>query len=45
VIARVALQPRPTWRQNTSRPTPYGETTPMPVMATRAPFADGIGFL
>ena len=36
VIARVALQPRLTWRQNRSRPTPYGDTTPMPVIATRA---------
>src|SRR5689334_11383498 len=35
VIARVALQPRLTWRQKLSRPTPYGETTPMPVIATR----------
>ena len=35
VIARVALQPRLTWRQKQSRPTPYGDTTPMPVIATR----------
>jgi hypothetical protein len=35
VMARVALQPPLTWRQKRSRPTPYGETTPMPVIATR----------
>ena len=35
VIARVPLQPAVTCRQNRSRPTPYGETTPMPVIATR----------
>jgi hypothetical protein len=31
----VALQPLRTWRQKQSRPTPKGDTTPMPVMATR----------
>jgi hypothetical protein len=36
VIERVALQPRLTFCQNRSRPTPYGETMPMPVIATRA---------
>ena len=35
VIARVALQPRLTWLQNRSRPTPKGDTTPIPVIATR----------
>jgi hypothetical protein len=34
-IVRVALHPRLTWRQNWSRPTPNGDTTPMPVIATR----------
>ena len=34
-MLRVALQPRLTWRQKQSRPTPYGDTTPMPVIATR----------
>ena len=34
VIARVALQPRRTFCQKRSRPTPYGDTTPMPVIAT-----------
>ena len=34
-IARVALQPRRTWRQKQSRPTPNGDTTPIPVIATR----------
>jgi hypothetical protein len=34
-MARVPLQPRRTWRQKQSRPTPKGETTPIPVMATR----------
>src|SRR5688572_27375179 len=36
-MLRVALQPRLTWRQKQSRPTPYGETTPIPVIATRGP--------
>src|SRR5204863_3961936 len=36
-IARVALQPRLTCVQKRSRPAPNGETTPMPVIATRAP--------
>jgi hypothetical protein len=35
VMARVALQPRLTQDQKRSRPTPYGETTPMPLMTTR----------
>src|SRR5580765_3282042 len=35
VIARVALQPAVTHSQNRSRPTPNGETTPMPVITTR----------
>ena len=35
MMLRVALQPRLTCRQKQSRPTPYGETTPMPVIATR----------
>src|SRR5260221_10551253 len=35
VIARVALQPRVTWVQKRSRPTPYGDTTPIPLIATR----------
>ena len=35
VIARVPLQPRRTWSQKRSRPTPNGETTPMPLMTTR----------
>jgi methanethiol S-methyltransferase len=34
-MRRVPLQPRLTCRQKHSRPTPYGETTPMPVIATR----------
>ena len=34
VIARVPLQPRRTCSQNRSRPTPNGETTPIPVIAT-----------
>jgi hypothetical protein len=34
-IARVALHPRVTCVQNRSRPTPYGDTTPMPLMTTR----------
>src|SRR4051812_1308869 len=37
VMVRVALQPRLTQVQKRSRPTPYGETTPMPLMTTRAP--------
>jgi hypothetical protein len=36
VIARVALQPRLTHSQKRSRPMPKGDTTPMPVMTTRA---------
>ena len=35
VIARVPLQPRLTCSQKRSRPTPNGDTTPMPVMTTR----------
>ena len=35
VIARVPLQPPLTWSQKRSRPTPNGDTTPMPVMTTR----------
>src|SRR5688572_21077244 len=35
VIARLALQPRVIQHQNRSRPTPYGETTPMPLIAPR----------
>ena len=35
MIARVPLQPRLTWSQKRSRPTPNGETTPMPVITTR----------
>src|SRR5438045_5296649 len=35
VIARVPLQPRLTCCQKRSRPTPNGETTPMPVTTTR----------
>jgi hypothetical protein len=34
-IARVALQPRLICRQNRSRPMPKGDTTPIPVTATR----------
>jgi hypothetical protein len=34
VMARVALQPRLAHVQKRSRPTPYGETTPMPLMTT-----------
>src|SRR5258708_12381620 len=34
-IDRVALQPRLRWVQKRSRPTPYGETTPIPLIATR----------
>ena len=34
VIARVPLQPRLTCSQNRSRPTPNGDTTPMPVITT-----------
>ena len=34
-MAFVPLQPRLTWLQNRSRPTPNGETTPMPVMTMR----------
>src|SRR5262245_34248103 len=37
VIARVPLQPRLTCDQKHSRPTPKGETAPMPVMTTRGP--------
>ena len=33
--ARVALQPARTWSQNRSRPTPNGDTTPMPLITTR----------
>src|SRR4051794_29635017 len=36
VMRRVALQPRRTCVQNRSRPTPYGDTTPMPLIATRS---------
>ena len=35
VIARVPLSPCETCRQNSSRPTPNGDTTPIPVIATR----------
>jgi protein-S-isoprenylcysteine O-methyltransferase Ste14 len=35
VIARVPLTPRAIWSQYTPRPTPYGETMPIPVIATR----------
>ena len=35
VIARVALQAPLMWSQKRSRPTPNGDTTPMPVMTTR----------
>ena len=35
VIARVPLQPRFIESQKRWRPTPNGETTPMPVIATR----------
>src|SRR6188472_501649 len=35
VIARVPLQPRLTCSQKRSRPTPNGDTAPMPVMTTR----------
>src|SRR5688572_15288014 len=35
VIARVPLQPPRTCSQKRSRPTPNGDTTPMPVMTTR----------
>ncbi len=34
VMARVPLSPRATPSQKRSRPTPNGETTPMPVMTT-----------
>lgn len=33
-MARVAEQPLLMWRQKQSRPTPNGDTTPMPVMTT-----------
>jgi len=33
--AQVPLAPREIASQNTSRPTPNGDTTPMPVIATR----------
>ena len=39
-IARVPLRPSLTARQNTSRPTPNGDTTPIPVMATRGDVRD-----
>jgi hypothetical protein len=42
VIARVALQPSRTDRQNASRPTPNGDTTPIPVIATRGEEAGAI---
>jgi hypothetical protein len=35
VMARVALQPRLTCVQKRSRPTPYGDTTPIPLITTR----------
>jgi len=35
VIARVPLHPWRTCSQNFSRPTPNGETTPIPVMTMR----------
>ena len=35
VIARVPLQPRRMCCQKRSRPTPNGDTTPIPVIATR----------
>ena len=35
LIARVPLHPRLMDSQNRSRPTPKGDTTPMPVIATR----------
>ena len=34
-IARVPLQPRLMCSQKRSRPTPKGDTTPIPVMTTR----------
>ena len=34
-IARVPLHPRLTPLQKRSRPTPYGDTTPIPLMTTR----------
>ena len=34
VMARVPLWPRVTQSQNRSRPTPKGETTPIPLMTT-----------
>jgi hypothetical protein len=36
VMARVPLQPPLTYCQNRSRPTPNGETTPMPVITIRS---------
>jgi hypothetical protein len=36
VMARVPLQPPLTNCQNRSRPTPNGETTPMPVITIRS---------
>jgi hypothetical protein len=36
-MARVPLHPRRTFCQKRSRPTPNGETTPMPVIATSIP--------
>ena len=38
VMARVPLWPRRIASQNTSRPAPNAETTPMPVIATRGWF-------
>src|SRR5688572_15189414 len=34
-ISRVALQPRLMWSQKRSRPTPNGDTTPIPLTTTR----------
>jgi hypothetical protein len=36
-MARVPLQPLLTARQNASRPTPNGDTAPMPEMTMRGP--------
>jgi len=45
VMARVALQPRETCVQNRSRPTPYGDTAPIPLMTTRDALPPPITFI
>src|SRR3954454_23668779 len=44
-MARVPLEPRLMPSQKRSRPTPNGETTPMPVITTRGWSASRIWFL